>query len=78
VDRGPAQTFWERYGYAELPFPDEALYDLVFDPHEARNLAQSPPHSEVLQEMRARLDNWMRSTGDPLAEGVIPEPPVKQ
>ena len=77
VDRGPVQVFWEQYGYGKLRTPDEALYDLVFDPHEAANLASSEGHIEVLREMRARLDEWMSSTGDPLAEGVIPLPPVK-
>ena len=78
VDRGPAQAFWEEYGYGEQRFPDEALYDLVFDPHEANNLAQSQGHSDILEDMRTRLREWMASTGDPLVEGVIPEPPVKQ
>ncbi len=54
------------------------LYDLVFDPHEANNLVASTSHSEILENMRMRLQEWMESTVDPLAEGVIPEPPAKQ
>ena len=76
VDRGPAQKYWERYGYADRPFPDEQLYDLVFDPHEAGNLAASADHADVLAEMRGRLENWMESTDDPLKDGVIPPPPA--
>jgi hypothetical protein len=50
------------YGYAELPFLDEALYDLVFDPHEAANLTTSEAHSDILEEMRAlaRMDGGDR------------------
>jgi hypothetical protein len=59
------------------PLPDEALYDLVFDPHEAHNLAEFEGYSVMLSEMRARLLDWLESTGDPLAQGLIPEPPVK-
>jgi arylsulfatase A-like enzyme len=77
VDRGPAQAFWESYGYADMRFPDEALYDLIFDPHEAHNLAGSEAHATILKEMRARLQDWMESSGDPLAEGAIPDPPAK-
>ena len=78
VDRGPAQEFWEKHGYQDMRFPDEALYDLVFDPHEANNLAESRCHSEILKDMRTRLRDWMASIGDSLAEGVIPVPPVKR
>jgi arylsulfatase A-like enzyme len=78
VDRGPAQAFWEAHGYGDMRFPDEALYDLVFDPHEAHNLAASEGHAAVLEEMRGRLREWIASTGDPLVDGVIPEPPAKQ
>ena len=78
VDPGPAQAFWEEYGYHEMPFPAEMLHDLIFDPNEADNLVESPAHSAVLDEMRERLHQWMASTNDPLIDGVIPEPPVRR
>jgi arylsulfatase A-like enzyme len=77
VDPGPPQQFWEKHGYGNMRFPDETLYDLVFDPHETNNLAASELHSEILEDMRMRLREWMESTSDPLVEGMIPEPPVK-
>jgi len=76
ADRGPAQAFWEEYGYAGLPFADEMLFDLIFDPHEANNLATSQAHQNVLTDLRGRLQKWMEETGDPLADGTIPEPPA--
>lgn len=40
----------------------EELYDLAADPHETRNLAVERP--EILQDLRARLERWMKETGD--------------
>jgi len=78
VDRGPTEEFWMQYGYAERPFPDESLFDLVFDPHEANNLVGRADYASTLAKMRRRLDDWMKSTDDPLIDGVIPDPPAKQ
>jgi arylsulfatase A-like enzyme len=44
----------------------EELYDLEADPFETKNLAAERP--EVLKELRARLDAWMKETGDRGAE----------
>ena len=44
--------------------PLEELYDLVADPHEVRNLATDPAHSDILNRLRARLDAWMDETDD--------------
>ncbi len=35
--------------------PAEELYDLQADPHEVKNLANSPEHQAVLKDMRAKL-----------------------
>ena len=51
--------------------PAEELYDLSSDPHEVRNLAGSPQHASILRQARARLEAWMRETGD---RGGEPEP----
>ncbi|MFW6152605.1 MAG: sulfatase [Verrucomicrobiota bacterium] len=75
IDRGPAEEFWAEYGYDDMPFPDEQLYDLVFDPHEAHNLAEAPTHAQVLDDMRQLMDRWMKNTDDPLIDGIIPDPP---
>jgi N-sulfoglucosamine sulfohydrolase len=49
--------------------PAEELYDLVADPYELVNLAESEAHAARLASLRARLDEWMRAEGDPYATG---------
>jgi uncharacterized sulfatase len=44
--------------------PPEELYDVLCDPWETRNLATSPDHAATLQDLRAKLDRWMKDTGD--------------
>lgn len=65
---GPTKELMERRG------PCEELYDLRTDPHEVRNLIDSPDaeHREAAVRMRAALDVWMAETGD---RGHVPEPP---
>jgi hypothetical protein len=55
--------------------PPEELYDLEADPHELRNLAASPSHAKTLAALRARLETWMRETGD---QGARPEAGVEE
>ncbi len=60
----PPQThFWETK-------PAEELYDLVEDPDETKNLADSPGHSAVLERMRAARREWSLSIRD---LGFLPE-----
>ncbi len=55
--------FWE-------PKPEEELYDLVSDPHEIHNLANSSEHQEILGQMRAALRHHIVKTRD---TGFLPE-----
>ena len=65
---------WLEAGWRDRVIPGEELYDLVFDPNETRNLAADPAYSAAGQDMRARLDRWMRETSDPLLKGPVPAP----
>ena len=53
----------------------EQLYDLIFDPNEANNLANDLSVAVALEEMRIRLDDWMYSANNPLLHGPVPAPP---
>lgn len=50
--------------------PAEELYDVVADPFETHNLADSAEHAQVLDDLRVRLDRWIDETDD---QGRIPE-----
>ena len=47
---------------------------LRFDPVEAHTLIDAPHAAEIADELRGRLEEWMRATGDPLLDGPVPAP----
>ena len=50
--------------------PKEELYDTQTDPHEVKNLVDSPTHQDKLKELRTALDKWITDTND---LGTVPE-----
>lgn len=62
-------------GWGEEVVPREMLFDLALDPQEFHDLAPDPAHGEALEEMRGRLERWMRETDDPLLRGPVEPPP---
>jgi len=73
-DDSPSKTLWMEHGWRERLVAEEQLYDLVFDPNEACNLASHPAYNTLVSEIRARLEEWMRETGDPLLRGPLQWP----
>ena len=47
--------------------PEEELFDLAKDPHQLTNLAGDPAYADRKAKLRADLDAWLKSTGDPRA-----------
>ena len=74
-DDGPSKTNWLENGWRERAVDPEQLYDLIFDPNETRNVAGDAQAGTALEDMRRRLDRWMRVTDDPLLRGPVPAPP---
>lgn len=74
VDDGPSKDAMLAGGWAEQEIPEEQLFDLHLDPNEARNRAQEPAYQLVLDDMRVRLETWMRETDDPLLKGPVSAP----
>lgn len=73
-DDSPSKDVWLKSGWGTRALAKEELYDLAFDPNEAHNLSSDPSVAAVLDEMRARLERYMRSTDDPLLRGPVPAP----
>ncbi|MCF7855233.1 MAG: sulfatase [Candidatus Pacebacteria bacterium] len=75
VAGGPSKEERAEAGWNHREPESEGLYDLLFDPNEAHNLAGNPEYVDVLADMRTRLRHWMESTDDELLSGRIPAPP---
>jgi N-sulfoglucosamine sulfohydrolase len=73
-DDSLSKDVWLEHGWQDHAPASEQLYDLVFDPNEAHNLAGEPSMAGVLEEMHGRLDRWMRDTDDPLLRGRVSAP----
>jgi N-sulfoglucosamine sulfohydrolase len=75
TDDGPSKELLLRHGWADREIPAEQLFDLAFDPNEAHNLAGDAAYAATHAELRERLEEWMRDTGDPLLAGHVDPPP---
>jgi N-sulfoglucosamine sulfohydrolase len=62
-------------GWADVPPPWEALFDLSLDPEEGHNRIDDPALAKVADDLRGRLREWMVRTEDPLVEGPVPPRP---
>jgi len=71
-DDSPSKDVWMENSWPDLA--QEALFDLVFDPNETNNLIAEQSMGEVLADMRARLEGWMKETDDPLLDGPVKAP----
>ena len=54
-----------------VPNSTEELYDLEKDPLEQHNLANEKEYSDVLIELRTKVEKWMEETDDPLLKGKV-------
>jgi arylsulfatase A-like enzyme len=74
VDDGPSKDLLIDAGWGDWPLPREELHDLLFDPGERHDIAPDATYAAVLEDMRGRLETWMRDTRDPLLHGDVPAP----
>ncbi len=66
TDDTPSKAYILDHGWEKYPRDQEMLFDLVFDPNEAHNMAKDTGSAQILQDLRSRLDLWMIETDDPL------------
>ena len=78
IDGGPLQAWWGEHGYFEQPWPEEALFDTMFDSQEMVNLVNHPDYQDHLARLRQKLADWQSDTADPLQSGKVPVPPIHQ
>lgn len=55
-----------------VPNVKEELYDLETDVLEAHNVIDNTAYADAAQQLRTRVDEWMRETNDPLLQGRVP------
>jgi N-sulfoglucosamine sulfohydrolase len=73
-DDSPSKDAYLARGWATRPVARERLHDLFFNPGEGRNSIDDPAYSDVLADLRERLERWMVETDDPLLNGPVPAP----
>lgn len=74
-DDSRSKSYLLDHGWRGRTVPEERLFDRVYDPLEAHNLAGDPGYQEVLDDLRGRLGRWMQGTDDPLLKGEVRVPP---
>ncbi|MEQ4209460.1 sulfatase [Actinopolymorpha sp. B9G3] len=74
VDASGSKSLWVDAGWLDQELPTVRLHDLMFDPHEVRNLADCPTAASVRADLAERLERWMLETDDPLLLGPVPPP----
>lgn len=72
IDDSSVKEEYLKRGFGDREKAPEALYDLVFDPEEANNLAENARYRPELKRLRTALKEWMERTDDPLLQGPIP------
>lgn len=75
IDASPTKEIWRTTNEARRPRDRIQLYDLVNDPLERDNLAESPAHAAIHEDLERRLRQWMTQTNDPLLDGPLVRPP---
>ncbi|MEM9111063.1 MAG: sulfatase [Planctomycetota bacterium] len=61
-ETGPQKP--EQWQFSVKERPAEEFYDSQADPWETKNLIDSPEHQVRIKAMRAKLDEWIKDTGD--------------
>lgn len=74
IDDSPSKKLLDQIGEFRRDLPAVELYDLLADPLELRNLAESPQHEEVRKELAGILTNWLNKRSDPVLKGNLKPP----
>lgn len=69
IDEGATKDYYLNHGLETRVKYREALYDLVYDPYEKRNLIDERDMAAVAADMRDRLLAFQQRTKDPILQG---------
>ena len=59
----------KRYTYARFTNEDWILMDNKLDPFQRRNLIYNKQYNDLKEQMRAKLNKWLKKTNDPFLPG---------
>ena len=71
ADNSPTKSYYIHNGLEDRVKEREALYDLLYDPGERRNLIANEELQTIAKGLREKLDFFQKKTEDPLLEGAI-------
>lgn len=71
IDESLTKDFFMERDLDRQKKAEEALYDLVYDPGERRNLVGDEEYEGVLLDMRRRLEDYQEKTDDPVRNGLM-------
>ena len=71
ADNSPTKSYYIHNGLEDRVKEREALYDLLYDPGERRNLIANEELQTIAKVLREKLDSFQKKTEDPLLEGAI-------
>lgn len=74
VDPSAVKDWLKGRGAFEMQRDPEMLFDITRDPNEEHNLIMVPAYQKDGMNMKEDLQNWMKSTDDPMVSGRIAPP----
>ncbi|MGN8648085.1 sulfatase family protein [Gracilibacillus sp. HCP3S3_G5_1] len=69
IDNSISKAYYQENGLEKIGKPEEALYDLLFDPGEKNNVINDPAYQGIADELREKLASHQKETNDPILEG---------
>ncbi|WP_067842826.1 sulfatase family protein [Amphibacillus sediminis] len=69
IDNSISKAFYQEHDLEQVTKPEEALYDLFYDPSEKNNVINDPQYQEIAETLRTKLLEHQQQTNDPLLEG---------
>lgn len=69
IDNSLSKEYYQDHGLEAVKKPEEALYDLLYDPSETNNVINESAYQSIANELREKLLKHQEETNDPLLNG---------